>query len=1136
MRPNVDIAIVGMACVFPKAPDLATFWENILAKVDAVTDAPPDWSAEDSHDPPGSSGDPIYTKRGGFLGELARFNPFDYGVLPRSIDGSDPEHFIALRVAHEALADAGYLNRAFNRERTAVILGCGAHPGRGYATVLQHTVGVDQTIRVLAALHPEHSTAELAAIKRELLAGLPPFDPDTAPGLIPSVMCGRIANRLDLMGPAYTVDAACAGSLVAVEHAMSKLASGEVDMALAGGVHLSSSFAVALFFCQTGAMSRGGQVRSFSADADGALLGEGAGVLVLKRREDAERDGDRVYALLKAVGVASDGRAVGPLASRVEGEELAIRRAYEQAGIDPSTVSLIEGCGLGTPVADTIELDALSRVFGAGDGSSCALGSIKSMIGHPLPAGGVAGIIKTALALHHRVLPPTLHAEAGNPKLGATPFYLNTETRPWIHAGPEPRHAAVSAFGLGGINAHALLEEHHGHGTGEHLHRRLGAEVVIVSASDRVALLARIAEVRQALAAEKDLTLVDFAATLNCPQDTGWGAARLAIVATCIADLDTKLANAQERLADPACDRIFDRSGIYWTEAPLYTPGTVAFLFPGMGAQYVNMLADLCLHFPEARSWFDLIDRVFSQHWGGDLPSRAIFPPPGGPGVADHTALWAMDRGPAAVLAANQALASLLSRLAIRPDAVLGYSTGTLSALGAAGAVRVDDEAELVRHVLAVSAVYKRLRDEHRIPTGALLAVATAERERVRSLTRRSEGAVTLAMDNCPHQVVLGGGVEAIAAAADELAEAGVRCTLLPVDRAYHTPAFAEVSARLQRSSEPQLGPPQLPLYSCVTAARCPTDPEALGRIVADEYSQPVRFREAIEAMHASGARIFVEVGPGGRLTGFVDDILRGREHLAVPADVAHHGSTVQLAHLVGLLAAHHVPMDLEPLYTHRSPRRCAIRGDQAGHVGARPSGKDDRWMQLTVELPVLTLDRPTPARAAPAAGGAAGAAPTAPASGGGRHEQVIQAYLDTMERFLDVQRQAMQALLRTDGGREPLADTNGARQAPARFAPEPGPGQGPMVGLRPEDLAQTVLKVVCDRTGYPRSGIDLSADMEADLGLDSIKRVEILGVLQQEHGLPDDGDMERLAGARTLRQLIDALQKGAEDAALLQD
>jgi acyl transferase domain-containing protein len=458
-----DIAIIGMACIFPGAPNAQAYWQNIVAKVDAITDPPDGWGAEEVFEPDSTANDRVYCKRGGYLGELARFNPLDYGIMPRTVDGGEPEHFLALRVAHEALADAGYLDRPFNRERTAVILGRGTFLNRGSVTALQHGLIVDQTLRLLKQLHPEYSQEELQTIKRELKAGLPPFNAETAPGLVSNIMCGRIANRLDLRGPNYAVDAACASSLIAVDLGIRELITGRCDLALVGGVCVSTPAIVLMVFCQLGALSRRGQIRPFDKDADGTLLGEGLGMAVLKRREDAARDGDGIYALIKGVGISSDGHGLAVLAPRVEGEELALRRAYEATGIPPGTVGLIEAHGTGTLVGDLTEIQALSRVFGPRDGAvpRCAIGSVKSMISHTIPAAGIAGLIKIALALHHKILPPTLNCEASNPKfeLERTPFYINTECRPWIHGAPEPRRAGVSAFGFGGVNAHAILEE-----------------------------------------------------------------------------------------------------------------------------------------------------------------------------------------------------------------------------------------------------------------------------------------------------------------------------------------------------------------------------------------------------------------------------------------------------------------------------------------------------------------------------------------------------------------------------------------------------------------------------------------------------------------------------------------------------
>jgi acyl transferase domain-containing protein len=458
---NGDIAIVGMAGVFPGAPDVQTFWENIVSKVDAVSEAPDDWEGLAYYDPGSSANDRIYCKRGGFLKEVY-FRPADYGVMPLAVDGADPDHFIGLMVAAEAMADAGYADGCADGERTQVIVGRGTYINRAFTNQLQHCLIIDQTLRLLKELHPDHSDGDIKEIKRQLKASLAPFNSEIAPGLVPNVLTGRIANRLDFMGANYTVDAACASSLLSTELGMQALRNGKCDLALVGGANIGTAAPTYMLFCGLEALSRKGQIRPFDQNADGTLLGEGFGMLVLKRRRDAERDENRIYALIKSIGIASDGRARALLAPRVEGQELAIRRAYEEAGISPQTVELVEAHGTATPVGDAVEIEALTRIFGAQTYSRpwCALGTVKSMIGHLIPAAGVAGLIKTALALYHKTLPPTLHCENPNFGLGRTPFYINGDTRPWIHGGPTPRRAGVNAFGFGGINACAILEEH----------------------------------------------------------------------------------------------------------------------------------------------------------------------------------------------------------------------------------------------------------------------------------------------------------------------------------------------------------------------------------------------------------------------------------------------------------------------------------------------------------------------------------------------------------------------------------------------------------------------------------------------------------------------------------------------------
>jgi phosphopantetheine--protein transferase-like protein len=957
---QADIAIVGMACIFPGAPNLEKYWENIVSKVDSISDPPSDWGADDVFDPDSTASDRVYCKRGGYLNELTQFDPLAYGVMPRAVDGGEPEHFLALRVAHEAIGDAGYLDRPFNRDRAAVILGRGTFLNRGSVTALQHGLVVDQTLRVLKQLHPEYSDKELHKIRQDLKASLPPFNAETAPGLVSNIMCGRIANRLDLRGPSYAVDAACASSLIAVDHGMRELVSGRCDLALVGGVSVSTPSIVFMVFCQLGALSRRGRIRPFDKDADGTLLGEGLGMAVLKRREDAERDGDRIYAIVKGVGISSDGRGLAVLAPQVGGEELALRRAYEVTGISPNSIDLIEAHGTGTSVGDQVEIEALSRVFGLNEHSipRCALGTVKSMISHTIPAAGIAGLIKVALALHHKILPPTINCDRPSPRLELekTPFYINTEPRPWINGRTEPRRAGVNAFGFGGINTHAIVEEYLGCNRDQESNylRLWETEVLILEAESRQGLVGHAEQLHRYLSTNPEIPLRDLAFTLNSQLD---GAPyRLAVVASTLKDFGDKLAYALKRLADPGCTRIKDRSGVFFFEKPLSREGTLAFLFPGEGSQYANMLADLCLHFPEVRNCFDRADRVFLQNKRNILPSQIVFPPTLLHESAKHQLeqqLWQTDCAVAAVFAADRALWKLLTRLGIHPHAVLGHSSGEYAALAASGAVQMqEEEDELLQYGLDLNTIYDSFSGQ--IPKATLMTVGATNRTLLSSLLAESAGSLYLAMDNCPNQLVLCGDEAAISSARNQLQNQGALCTLLPFDRAYHTHSFEPVCRELSNFFDRiKIMPPRILMYSCASAAPYPQNPNEIRKLAVDQWALPVRFRETIERLFDDGVRIFVEVGPRGNLTGFVEDTLRKRDYVAIPSNVSHRSGITQLNYLVGLLAAHGVPLSLNCLYSRRAPQSISFEVPSSRAVKPKERGTS---MRVALALPRLAI------------------------------------------------------------------------------------------------------------------------------------------------------------------------------------
>lgn len=1030
MKGSPDIAIVGMSCVFPGAADLTAYWNNILAKLDATSDPPDDWGIDQFFDPESEENDRTYCKRGGWLGDLATFNPVELGVMPNAVDGGEPDHFLALQSAYDALVDAGYNTDLLERykQRCEVIIGRGTYVNRGNATAIQHVVGIESVLGALKKLRPQMDQQELSELRRELKDSLPPFNSDTSASLVPNIITGRIANRLDMMGANYIVDAACASSLVAVDHAVRDLQTGRCDMAVAGGVHASTPPVILVIFSHLKALSREGKIKPFDPTADGTLLGEGVGMLVLKRLEDATRDRDRVYAVIKGVGVSSDGRALGLLAPRLEGEVLAIERAYEAAGVSPDTVGLVEAHGTGTVVGDGTEVDALVSVFGKRVASlpDIALGSVKSMISHTMPASGAAGLIKAALALHHRVLPPTI-CEKPQAKLESddSRFYVNTEARPWIHdSALSPRRAGVNSFGFGGVNAHAVLEEYLGDSLAPWQQTEWESELFVVS-GETVDEIAQSAQqlITQA-SATPQIPLRNLAWQTNCAKPIG--SERLTVVATSHDDLVKKLEKALPKLQEPGVERIKMRGGVYYSARKLAREGKVALMFPGEGAQYPNMLKDICLHFPEVREVFELVDRAFRDHTRSRLPSQVVFPPPG----HKSDLIWSMDAGAEAVFCANQALLKLVQGLGIKHDAVLGHSTGEHTALLAAGIVKPDSDEEFIEHVLGVNRAFEDLKSK--IPEGTLVAVGGAPRERLEELVAENPDELFIALDNCANQVVICGTGNGVDKLIDGLAGGTAVCQRLPMARAYHTPWFRIFSDRLRGYfQDAKIDKPSIPAYSCVSADRFPDDEEGIRDLVVVSWSSTVRFRDAVNKMYDDGVRVFLEAGPRGNLSGFVGDILRGKEHIALPADIRTRSGISQLHHMLAQLLAHGGDANLEHLYHRRAadvePK--VLRGPRVKiSSGLQPMKlpEDRKPLPAPVaepapaapEFPVATEPGVAPSSVPPGMTPvpAVTAAATPPAGPATSREAAMLAHMTSMADFVTAQNRVMSDYLRRKG------------------------------------------------------------------------------------------------------------------------
>lgn len=1080
----IEIAIIGMACIFPDAPDLQTYWANVLDGRCAIREVPADrWSTDIFFDPEsrGAAGGQTYCKVGGWL-PWVRFDPLEFGIPPRSLVSIEPTQLLALEVARQALADAGYDRRPFDRQRAAVVFGAesGTELGGAYG------------FRTLYRQYVGDLPAELDAV-------LPRFTEDSFPGVLANVISGRIANRLDLGGPNYTVDAACASSLAALDAAVKELVTGGSDLAIAGGVDLHNGINDFVLFSSVHALSRRGECRVFDAEADGTVIGEGVAAVVLKRLDDARRDGDRIYAIVRGVGSASDGKSLGLTAPRREGQVRAVRRAWAQARRPTEQVGLIEAHGTGTVVGDKTEVAALSEVFAGAPARSVGLGSVKSQIGHTKCAAGLAGLIKAAMALHTGIRPPTIGVRTPNPgwSPATSPFDLAGIARPWGNAA---RLAGVSAFGFGGTNFHAVLEADAEAAPPRSGRAQWPAELFLFRGPDRETARRRLAALAALLDTDESLSMRDLARSTST---VGEGRAWYAVVAGNRDELRRRLHRAADGLSDPR--GVFLRQS---GDSLVEQGGNVAFLFPGQGSQRPYMLADLFLAFPALQELLEL-----GRPWL-DL----LFPPAAHDEAERHAALQALTDTRVAQPAlgiAGLAMARVLESLALAPAAMGGHSYGELVALCHAGAL--EPEALLPLSEARGRCILDAAGDD----PGAMAAVSASAELVAHLLADLPE--VVLANRNGPDQVVIAGPTEAVRAACERLALGGHRARTIPVAAAFHSPLIAGAEASFAAAlAGVELGEPSLPVWSNRTAA--PHETANLAESLARHIVSPVRFDEQIRAMYDSGIRIFVEVGPGGVLTRLVERILADRPHLAVQTDDGAGPTLVRLLLTLGTLAVNDVSFDVEPLFEGRQARRLDLSRP------VLPSGRDsDWWVNGLLARPVkgdLPSGAMIPVTTPVVRAGPGSAAP------GLERERVVSDYLEGMRRLVEAQREVMLGYLGASAPAEPL------RRSPVEARPmlevvstTPSLPAAAAVAAVAESLEQTLLGIVSERTGYPIDMLAPDLDLEADLSIDSIKRIEILGLLSEKMGLSStdaadrDAVIEQLAGVRTLRGIVTWLE-----------
>ena len=1252
VNPMAPVAIVGMAGIFPDAENLGRFWENILDELNCIREVPASrWSIEDYYDPDPATPDKTYSKHGGFIPDI-QFDPMEFGLPPNFLEVTDVSQLLGLIVARDALTDAGYLEK--NKEvldRTGVILGMVGMSSKVIQPLLNRLQYPVWEKALRSSSLPE---AEIPEVIEKMKLAYIAWNENAFPGAIGNVVAGRIANRLDLGGTNCIVDAACGSSLAAVSMAASELALGRADMMITGGVDTDNSILTFLCFSKTPAFSKGDRLRAFSADSDGMLTGEGIGMLVLKRLADAERDHDRVYAVIRGIGTSSDGNFKSIYAPRPSGQAKALRRAYQSAGYSPSTIELIEAHGTGTYAGDPAEFEGLREVFSENNPRKqyIALGSVKSQIGHTKATAGAASLIKASLALHQKVLPATINVTKPNPamEIENTPFYLNTETRPWFkNSEGSPRRAGVSSFGFGGTNFHIAVEEYQG-AQGDTTRLQSSPFTVVLSAASVEQLQEKCRETTTKLEnadAGNYLNQLDqesYTIQISLEQ------ARLGFIADTVDDACEKL---------DECLRLFDSNkgqvawshpkGIFFRSSGMKPEGKTVALFPGQGSQYVNMGKDLAINFPTFRGAFENADAQIAVNGRAAL-TNVVYPIPV---FSDEERNLQQERltntknAQPAIGAFSMGLFQLLKDAGFKADFFSGHSFGELTALWACGVL--DDEAFIRLAVARGEAMSMPASSDQ--DTGTMAAVK-GDVEKIRTLLKDHQE-VQIANFNSPSQVVLAGSTKGIQAVKPALEQVGMSVYPLKVSAAFHTAFVEHAKAPFMAAIKKEtFGKPAGSVYSNTTAQAYQKDSQTISQTLSDHMLNPVLFKDEIENIYDAGGSIFIEIGPKNVLSNLVKDILTGKTHEVITlnpnpkgdSDVQFRMAVLQMRVLGfrlgnvdpyrqyqepkapitskvavtlngGLYMTSETRKKFEDAIQKKSNGNQSIKEPlRAGNQKTKDSvnlAEPENDAQLTKSIFHMTDEIITPI----------GMEVRKMASGKHDIESLIDRLQDHQSEVLKAHQQflqndiasktALQDITRMEisllsgqnrNGRQPVDDqtlsliekraeyisiqhaatsdthqeyiksqtaftrqyselirglmNSGGLPSYAHFeqpdqlseditkeVPQtdkvimelptceieeqlaesiPAPSSA---GFDFGELSQSFLQIVSEKTGYPTDMLELSMDMEADLGIDSIKRVEILGSMQERYPQLPTIEAEDLVSLRTLEQVIGAFK-----------
>ena len=954
------VAVVGMGAILPDAFDVQSFWRNILSARYSIKEVDPNrWDPDLYYSTDPTAVDKTYSKIGGWVRGF-HFEPMKSGIAipPRVLETIDEAQQWAIATSLQAMLDYGYPKRQYDPNRVAVILGNAMAGEHHYLSTLRiHLPDFQQALRLSPAfqsLPPEVQKALLNDMGAGIHAKIPAITEDTMPGELSNIIAGRVANVFNFGGPNFVTDAACASSLAAVQAAIEGLVNRQYDLVLTGGVDRNMGAESFVKFSKIGALSPDGS-RPYADGANGFVMGEGAVIFMLKRLVEAEQDGDNIYAVIRGIGGSSDGKGKGITAPNPAGQIRAIERAWKDAGVSPSSVGLVEGHGTSTKVGDFAELTSLNTVFGQFGipTGQIGLGSVKSNFGHLKSAAGAVGMLKVIMALNEKVLPPSVNFNRPNPQIDFAhlPFAVVTEQRPWPKPEGEIRRGCVSSFGFGGTNFHMVIEEHIPGLLTSNSRSFPGVEMKgalpvpqpafaqpITVEADRINLAAyggliflnghNTQELKQRLAAVIDEAKAGRLPATEAPSPEALGLPeRLSIEYTGAEELIKRGEKALKAFDNPAPNawQPLTAQGIYRGSGK---PGKVAFLFPGQGSQYVNMLRELCNFEPLVANTFREADEVMTPILGKPLTSFIFVEGDAASLAQAEIDLRNTTITQPAMLTANIALLRLMKKFGFKPDMVIGHSLGEYAALVAAGVLSFAD---------ALKVVSARGREMAKVSweDNGCMAAVSGPLSDVENILKTIDGYVVIANINSPVQSVIGGATKAVEAAIAAFQAAGMQAQKIPVSHAFHTKIVAPASGPLRQIiAGMNVQAPQLLIVANVTGELYPTSREEILDLLADQVASPVQMVKSMQTLYREGARIYVEIGPKRVLNSLACDNLKDRTDVTVLAtNHPRKGALITFKEaLCGLYAAGVNGISAKRHTTSRSPN-----SPTSGHTCQQP-------------------------------------------------------------------------------------------------------------------------------------------------------------------------------------------------------